>query len=1046
MKHLFSILVLLVVGISAATAQQLNVSKNFKKQRIAAAKKPTVLVSEAARPGGITGRPHCGFARMMEKAKVKGYDEATYEAALKRMVQRRIEQNQTAFTGTVTIPVVFHCIYRTGQALGTTTPNLTAAMYQAQINQMNADYANLSGSTYGVAANVRIQFCLALVDTTGHVMAEPGIDRINGSTKGWINTNTMDDATLEDYFENTIKPVTIWDPYSYFNVWTAAMNSSGLLGYSTFPSFSTLDGLDNAESDLSAGCVINWESVGSVSVPGQDASFGFGRTLTHESGHFFGLRHIWGDASCGEDYCNDTPTQQDATTGCPSNDAANRCTAAVPTMYQNYMDYSDDACLNTFTADQALRCNAVMDNSPRRFTLMTSKACQARAGNAVSFATGTPFVISERAISSGTASCPYGRTYSFKVYVSSKATGAATLTFVPVNSTATQNIDYIINTPSVSYTTNDSAAKILTITVFDDEIAEADEQLEIGYTITGTGVAAGPDKQTIKLAIINDDVNGVIINDANPSPSLLAQNFNASANIPAGWTTEVFDDGSSSYTPNQWVVSANGGTGTSGNAAHITRNTSTKPNQYTNTNLSDAYLYTPLIDATGTGELSLSFKWRCLGEEGYDEGFVGYIPEGQAVTAGNVMYFDTAFSGLSAAASAPTATLTLPASLSNSRFYLVFNWFNDETIGTNPPFTIDDISVTGKRFSVATAAGADTTFSHFANQAINYYANTVTGKKIIATVTNPNADLACVTAAVQNAGTGKTLLSTNTGSYYRTDKVIKLTPVSANTSANYQATFYFTAAELTPTWTTSEIAAMKILKVRDGVSLSGIIDAADVQLVTPTFVDNTEDGYYSYTGSFTGFSQFMLVVPNVVVPVSLMNFNAVGNKNTVSLSWLTMQEISSRGFAIERSTDGTNFTAIGWVNGKGNSTVQSSYAFNDNFVQPDIVYYYRIRQVDADGRETISTVRQVRINKSGITVTVSPVPAKDAMNVFIKGSNQNASVSLVNAQGQVVRKWSNVSAVNSAYNLDITNLAAGIYMLNVVLPEENIVRKVVIEK
>lgn len=1046
MKHLLSIFILCFAGMSAVTAQQVNINKDFKKQKRAIPKMTVGVVNTAAaRPGtGSNNRPHCGFARMMEKAKAKGYEEAAYESTLQRMVQRRIEMNQTAFTGTVTIPVIFHCIYRNGQSLGTTTPNLTAAMYQAQISQMNADYANLSGSTYGVAANVRIQFCLALVDTAGRVLAEPGIDRINGSTRSWSNTNTMDDATLEDYFENTIKPASIWDPYSYFNVWTAAMDNSGLLGYATFPSLSTLAGLDNTETDLNAGCVINWQSIGSLAMPGQDASYGNGRTLTHESGHFLGLRHIWGDASCGEDYCNDTPTQQDATTGCPSNDAANRCNAAVPTMYQNYMDYSDDACVNTFTANQALRCQAVMDNSPRRFSLMSSKACVARAGNAISFGTAAPKVVSE---TGNSGACPNAKSYSFNLYVSGTATGNATVTFALTGSTALQNVDYVISPSSVSYTNNDNTAKTVTVTIYDDQAVESTEQIQLSYTITGNGVVAGPDKQTISFGIVDNDVTGIVIDNTTPAPVLLNENFNSSTNIPTGWTTSVYDDGSSSYTPNQWVVSANGGTGTSGNAAHITRTTASKPNQYANTNLSDAYLFTPLIDATGITDLLFSFKWRCNGEEGYDEGYVGYIPEGQPVDAANVIYFDTAFVGLPAATSAPTATLNLPLALSNSRFYLVFNWFNDESIGTNPPFTIDDVSVKGKRFAVASAAGADTAFIQYTGQTVSYYSKTASTNDLIATIANPTQDLGCVTASIQNAGTGRTTLTTTTGSFFRTNKVIAITPSTANTTAQHQATLYFTPAELQTAWADSEIGTLKILKVKNGVDLFSTINAADMELVTPTFLDATEaNGYYSYTGNFTGFSQFMLVKSNSVVPVTLMNFNVAANKNSVALTWSTSQELNSKGFTIERSTDGVNFNSIAWINGKGNAAVLSNYSFTDNFVQPNIVYYYRLRQVDMDGRENLSLVRQVRMSKSGITVTVSPIPARDVINVFIKGAAQTAALNLVNAQGQLVKTWNNVNTANSVYNLDVANLPAGIYILNVILADEKLVKKVVIEK
>jgi hypothetical protein len=1042
MKYRLILLFCLFVQVQGIFAQQpLQVNRQVKKTPRNTTKNTAseTFISDAPATAVIK-KDRCGFATMMQRAKAKGYDEALYEEAFKKLVKKRLASNQTAFSGIVTIPVIFHSIYRNGQAVSNTTPNLTAAKYQAQLDQMNKDYANLSGSAYGVAADVRIRFCLAVVDTAGRTLAEPGIDRINGSTRGWSNTNTMNENTLVDYFENTIKPASIWDPYSYFNVWTAAMNTSGLLGYATFPSLSTLQGLDNTESDSNAGVVINWQSVGSLASPGTDENYGNGRTLVHESGHFFGLRHIWGDANCGNDYCNDTPPQDDATTGCPAAGTLNNCTPSQVKMFENYMDYSYDACLNTFTADQALRCQAAIDNSPRRSTLISSKSCQARAANAIQFVSAKTYQISE---TGPAGNCPNSRTYSFNIYVSDKASGAATLNFYVAGGTATINKDYTISPASVAYIANDNGVKTLTVTIIDDQVTEPTETIEIGYTITGIGVVAGPEKQTVSIKILDDDAGIAEINNTSTTKTILSENFNASTNIPTGWTTEVYGDGTGSYTPNQWVVSANGGTGTSGNAAHITRSTSSKPNQYTNTNASDAYLFTPLLDATGTRNVTVSFKWRCLGETDYDMGYIGYVPEGQLPTADNVQYLDTFFVGLSASTSARTANLTMPVALSNSKFYLVFNWYNDESTGSNPPFTIDDVVVTGQYFAVAGTADADTAFAQYAGQTVAYYSQAAVGR-LIATISNPSEDLGCITAAIKQPGTGRQVLLTTAGGYYRTDKIVTLTPASANSTAAYQATLYYTTDELSNAWSPAEIPLLKLIKVKEGVDLSGTINAADVVAVTPVFSDKSASGYYSYTGSFTGFSQFMLGLPTSALPVRYISFDAKTKGNAVALTWVTAEEINNKGFALERSTNGVQFETLAWINAKSNTAAQSNYAYTDNFVQPGITYYYRLRQVDKDGGENISAVKQARIAGSKITVTVSPVPAHDVLNVYISGNASAATVILVNMQGQMVRSVSNIAVQNSQQKIDVKNLPSGIYSLRIQLPDETIVRKVIV--
>ena len=1049
MKLKFTFFCILFLGVVAANAQQqLTIDKNFKKNHTSPGKQVNASAGTVARPATRSAvRQQCGFASYMEKAKAKGYDENRYEAALKQLVQKRIATGKAAFAGPVTIPVIFHSIYRTGEALSKTTPNLPAAMYQAQIDQLNNDYANLSGSTYGVAADVKIKFCLALVDSTGKQLSTPGVDRINASTRGWTNTNTMITRDLMDYFDATIKPSSIWDPYSYFNVWTAAIDSSYLLGYATFPSFSTLSGLSNTETSETAGCVIAWQSVGSKATPGRFASYGFGRTLSHETGHFFGLRHIWGDALCGEDYCGDTPPQDAESTGCPDAGTLNNCSPSMPRMFENYMDYTNDACVNTFTADQALRCQTTLDNSARRFSLVTSKVCQARAGNAIQFGSATLYTVPE---TGNAGTCPNTRSFTFNLYVSGSATGNATVTFAATGGSAQQNIDYTISPASVSYTANDNAVKKITITIIDDQAVEPTELIQLGYSISGTGVVASPEKQTISISIQDDDVAGTDINNTTPNKTILSQNFNSSVNIPTGWLTSVHDDGTSSYDPNQWVVSTFGGVGTSGNAAHISNNTTTKTNKYTNTNISDAYLFTPLLDATGLKDINFSFKWRCLGEPGFDEGSIGYIPEGKAVDANNVIYFNKNYSGLPAGTSAATENINLPLALNNTKFYLVFNWYNDEAVGSNPGFTVDDILLTGSSYAVAATTDADTTFSQFSGQTVHYYSKstlTPITQRLIATISNPSLDLGCVTASIQNAGTGKTAVSTETGSYFRTNKVIKITPTAANSTATYQGTLYFSTAELSPAWTAQEISTLKILKVKDGVNLTGILTAADATLITPTFTDKSaSNGYYSYTGNFTGFSQFMLVSPTAALPVRLLNFDAVVNKNSITLKWSTAQELNNKGFKIERSTNGLNFENIGWIAAKQGNNVQLNYSLNDNFVQPNIVYYYRIRQVDADNQEELSVVRQARISKQGITVTVSPVPAKNVVNIYINGTTQTATIYLINAQGQLVKNWSRINTLNSAYVLKVDDLPTGIYTLHVQLPDEKIVKKILIEQ
>ena len=265
----------------------------------------------------------------------------------KRILEKSLYQGKVDGE-VITIPVVVHVLYTN------TTNNISDAQIASQMQVLNQDFRRTNpdaDNTWSQAADTEIQFQLASIDPNGN--ATTGITRTQVSTSTWLTDDGMKSSS-----QGGVNP---WDTSEYLNMWIVdnitTTQGGTILGYAQFPGgSSSTDGVVMADQYFG--------TIGTATAP-----FDGGRTTTHEVGHYLNLRHIWGDGDCSaDDFVADTPSSDGANYGC----ATGHTSCGSVDMVQNYMDYSDDSCMNLFTEGQKTRMRTVLEVGGSRRSLALS--------------------------------------------------------------------------------------------------------------------------------------------------------------------------------------------------------------------------------------------------------------------------------------------------------------------------------------------------------------------------------------------------------------------------------------------------------------------------------------------------------------------------------------------------------------------------------------------------------------------------------------------------------------------------------------------------
>jgi hypothetical protein len=487
-------------------------------------------------------------------------------------------QESSRLQAIVTIPVVVHLVLPAAQQA-----QVTKADVIWQINKMNEDFAGTNADStngvnfYGVRGHSQIRFCLATQDANGN--PTDGINRV------YSTITDFSSATVGQIKNSSSCGADSWDPNRYFNIWVA--RSTSLLGIATFPTTGpaaeqgialALDGFSNNPAYV-------------------NPSFALGRTAVHEAGHFFGLYHSWGDdgtACTGDDFrqvpgtcllpasllAGDTPNQAGATGGCPTGIRTDACSPSSPGIqYQNYMDYTDDACYSMFTIKQVERAEYILANC--RASLTTSNGCAA--------ITLFPNDATPKIMSPGNSCFPggIGSTFcantTFSTTVQLKNVGTTNLTSVTITAVVGSGTPTVFN-----WTGNLAPYAIAFVTINNINVGA------VGGTFPLTVTTSNPNNAADGRPSNDVATTNITVTAGGGGATNVVEGFESATFPPTGWT--VTNPNSGSLTWVRTTAARNSGTA----SAYINYY------NYTSTGHLD-YLVAPTIDATDADSLILDF-------------------------------------------------------------------------------------------------------------------------------------------------------------------------------------------------------------------------------------------------------------------------------------------------------------------------------------------------------------------------------------------------------------------------------------------------------
>ncbi len=954
-----------------------------------------------------------------------------------------------------TIPIVVHVVH-TGGYLGSIY-NPTDTQIIEAVNYLNSVYNGTAMNIQG-AGDLQIQFVLARRDPNCN--PTNGIDHVDGSSiPQYVSGGVQASQNITGTADINVKNLARWDPSQYYNIWLVNKidgkdgTSGGFIaGFTALPgAMATEDGIIMLATQMAKDL----------------------KTLPHEMGHAFNLYHPFEGSSdqticpanndCsldGDQVCDTDPISYNVDAGTGVVDftcrtGANPCALPAGTQYNaytesNFMNYTN--CFTLFTPGQKTRMLASAAG-PYRLSLSTSPGGMPPGeGSSPCTIPKIDFELSgdqQTETTAATSGCRAYKDYTYNMVIGVAPSVTTTATLTVTAGTATRGLDFDITTngsfssPSATLTfpAGDTTSRPFTIRIYDDASVNGTRNLNLGFTVNNGGgnAIAGDGRPNFTMVINDNDTvpvagtpTGVVTIGAPSGQYLTSSPFDA---------TQESQRVQLQYTAAELTAAGIPAGPLSGISLNLIKHSS---RAYTNFNIR-------------LGKSAASYLVNGPVTLGASMTPAKTLAAYHTVNGWNDFNFDTPYTwdGTSNLVVEICFDNGTPAPEDQADSALLYNGggasnqgniFWQSGISCSEPFT--SVSYTGQykpiiKLSYGIPSTVVQTVQNSSMQqdlgpnADIWFYDHVT-RRLMAHIRNLSAfDYGCTRIVIDRAGTGASPFWNNNSLNYLMDKTFRVLPTTNSPTGNYTITLFYTQAEVDG-WqsvTHQHISAIQLVKVPDrimDVTAANPTAGDPVTLVTPTISTLGTNTSLTYTFN-NGFSGFGAGIPGLsVLPITLLDFEGQLTGNNSRLDWSTSFEAGSKGFEIERSYDGVHFTDIGYLAAAGNSSVPLTYTFTDPLIAQEN-NYYRLRQIDQDGKFTYSKVVQIKDpNLTTRPFTVLSNPFTDHIDiVFGQQPVGKVNIRLLDMTGRALLSRSREPSGGSRMSVDLsgTSISAGVYLL-----------------